>query len=354
MEINLHKVRSGIIGEYDKKDSPLFFSWQITGKCPYKCSYCYELDAPKRAYEPGLQTLLAVIPRLKQLFNGRIDEKNLMIRLFGGEPLAHKSFLPFLSALRDNFPAAELGCLSNAYRPLSFFRKLLAIDPGFRFSFSVHFEAVKEKDLLEKIAFIGSQKAPMHLQLQFLPAARARVRKLAEILRSDFPDVKYSIHFLRTPESDWRICYSEYTPEDYEWARAMTQSREEPEYFIDYLDDGGKLYRRTFTFDQAFEAEKSDFKGSKCILPLRKLELDEKGNLAHAHCMAGFRKNIFDENWNPASFNLTKPVVCVSDFCHCRGMRGFAKYYDPKFAPVYLGGERDLAHDKVRPMLYPE
>ena len=116
-----------------------------------------------------------------------------MIRLFGGEPLAHKSFLPFLSALRDNFPAAELGCLSNVYRPLSFFRKLLAIDPGFSFSFSVHFEAVKEKDLLEKIAFIGSQKAPMHLQLQFLPAARERARKLVEILRRDFPDVKYSI-----------------------------------------------------------------------------------------------------------------------------------------------------------------
>lgn len=347
----LTAVRSGVVGQYDSNDWPFVVSWSITGRCPYHCSYCYESNSPKRSVEPDLATLVAAMPRLKAALAVPLAEKRrINIRLFGGEPTAHRDFLPLLCELRKHFPSARFSCLTNGYRPLSFFREILSIDPHFIFNISVHFETLNEDSLIKKVALLTKKNANISLSLQFLPAARSRVRLLAERIRHDFPDVPLTIQFLRSRESSFKELYAEYTPEDYTLAETEQSYHR---YFIDYIDARKKIYRRIFTFHEAFHEELSNFKDAWCIWPMQRLTINENGFMMTGFCLANPRINIFSKDYTSINFNMSAPAVCVSDFCKCRGMRDAAKFFAPEFAPLYLGGRAEFAHDKVYWQPYP-
>lgn len=128
---NLQIIRSGVLGTFDTPPQFFTISWRITGKCPYKCSYCYERNWPSRSVEPELRALQTAMARLKPILASHMDKQmQLNFRLFGGEPLAHSQFLLLLADLRNHFPTAKFGCQSNGYRPISFFREILSIDPN--------------------------------------------------------------------------------------------------------------------------------------------------------------------------------------------------------------------------------
>lgn len=345
-------VRSGVIGQYDRNDWPFVISWSITGRCPYNCSYCYESNSPKRTIEPGFDTLVAAMPRLKVALAPISENRPLEIRLFGGEPMAHQSFLPLLGELRRHFPYARLSCLSNGYRPLSFFKKILSIDPYFKFGISVHFENINEDSLMKKLHFLTAREANISLSLQFLPTRRSQIRLLSERICRDFPKIPLSIQFLRSRESGFKELFAGYTTEDHVWAESVRQTIE-PTYFIDYIDTQKKIYRRIFTFHEAFHDELSNFKGAQCVWPMQRITINENGFMMTGFCLAKQRINIFKNNDTVIKLNTSAPAICVSDFCKCRGMRDAAKFFNPKFAPLYLGGEEMFAHDKVDWQPYP-
>lgn len=338
-------LRSVAIKDYDRPDLPFQLSWSLTGKCLYKCSYCYEGESEKRAYEPELSLLLLAMERLKPVLASVAPERKLKFRLFGGEPLAHKNFLPFLSALAGNFPAAVIACLSNAFRPISFFEKIVEIVPNFQFSFSVHFESLKEDVFLEKLRFLKSRNLAPHLSLQFVPAQRKRVREFADTLRSEFPDFSLAVQFLRSRESNFREHCREYTAEDYAWAKSLKKAGGASRYFVDYLDDTQKICRKTFYFEDAFCPEFSNFKGAFCTWNMLRLTLNEKGWLYTGFCLPRPRVNLYEKNFQQSDFNLFRPAVCPRDFCACSGMREAAKFYEPAFAPIYLGGTHPAETD---------
>lgn len=345
-------VRSGVIGQYDRNDWPFVVCWSITGRCPYKCSYCYESNSPKRSVEPELAVLVAAMPRLKSaLATPILENRSLEIRLFGGEPTAHQSFLPFLGELRRHFPYARLSCLTNGYRPLSFFKDVLSIDSYFKFGISVHFESMDEASLMKKLDFLTTNDANISLYLQFLPAERSQVRLFAEQIFRTFPQVPLNINFLRSRETGFKELLPEYTTEDHAWAESIRQTIE-PIYFIDYTDTQKKIYRRVFTFHEAFNDELSNFKGAQCIWPMQRLTINENGFMTTGFCLSKHRINIF-KNDKEIKIDTSSPATCVSDFCKCRGMRDAAKYFNSQFAPIYLGGATMLAHDKIDYQSYP-
>lgn len=351
---NLKIIRSGVLGQYDRNDWPFTVSWSITGRCPYRCSYCYERDSPKRSIEPDLMTLISAIPRIKKALDNPLKKnKQLRIRLFGGEPTSHKSFIPLLYELRSHFPNASFSCLSNAYRPLSFMEKVLDIDPNFIFNISIHFESVDEGSLLEKIAFLTEKKACGGLSLQFLPSYRIRIRNFAEILTKNFPNRPFSLQFLRSRESGFKELMSDYTFEDHEWAKSISKQNNIV-YFIDYIDNNKKIYRRTFTFQEAFHPQLSNFKGAHCIWSMQRLTINENGVMSTGFCLPNPRINIFVDDYNCDELNTEVPKICNSNFCKCQGMRDAAKFFDSEYAPIYLGGKKELSHDTIEFAPYPD
>lgn len=337
-------IRSGALDAYDNNDFPFTLSWVVTGKCPYHCSYCYESDRPRRQIEPDLSKLLIAMARLKPILKPIEKERQLRIILFGGEPLAHKSFLPFLQALRENFPTAIPSCLSNAFRPLDFFKSIVAIAPNFNFSFSVHFESLCEEVFLEKLRFLQECGSNCHLSIQFLPSMRERVKEFTEFINKQFPTFRVTIQFLRTRESGFKEHFKEYTEDDFEWAKSIEGKHKKTIYFIDYLDSHQKLQRKTFTFQEAFKPELSNFKGAHCVWNMRRLRLTESGWLDFGFCIRKPRVNLFDENYSPIDFNIHQPVICDKDFCYCHGMRDVPKFFDPDYAPLYLGGKTSVTN----------
>lgn len=348
---NLKIVRSGTLHAYDKEESTLVVRWDITGRCPYKCSYCYEGENPaKRKIEPSLEDMVKAMPKLSRIVPA---QKKLHFALFGGEPTAHRDFFPFITELHTNFPDAEISCLSNLFHNIDFLKKLYNIVPDFIYNVSVHFEYFSEK-IWEKISFLAAQKRKGTIFLQFLPSERKNVRELAQRIRDTYPEFLLEIQFLRSRESNFRHHFSEYTEDDYIWARQFMQQQELPVYFIDYIDENlpGKIFRRTFTFLDAFHTGLSNFQGAHCTFSMQRLTILLNGNLQTNFCLptyeGGVKENIYrDTSWPQATATLLRPAVCIKEHCACRGMRDAAKWFDPRFAPVYFGGDPALAHDAV-------
>lgn len=343
---NLKIVRAGKLHTYDTEPPKLTVRWDVTGRCPYHCSYCYERNHPKRKMEPTLENLVQGISSLKRLLP---ENKKIQFYLFGGEPTAHRDFLTFIKHLRESFPDAQLSCTSNLFRNLDFLKQLYAIDENFSYGVSVHFEFASEDALWEKISFLAKQKRKAAISLQFLPAARERVRALAKRIRETYPELSLNIQFLRSPESNFRKHYSDYTAEDYSWAQQLTPENA-PTYFIDYIDEAqpGKIFRRKFLFMEAFHPELSDFYGARCTYPMQRLAITLNGELITNFCLPAFKENLYqDTSWPRAVAAIREPAVCTSHNCPCKGMRAAAKWFDPRFAPVYCGGEPALAHDAV-------
>lgn len=344
---NLKMVRAGMLHSYDKEDPTLVVRWDVTGHCPYKCSYCYERESPKRKMEPSLEDLINAMPKLKQIVPAH---KKLQFYLFGGEPTAHRDFLPFVTKLRESFPDAEISCLSNLFHNLNFLQQLYSIDQNFLYNVSVHFEYFSEDVFWEKISFLAQQKKKGTIFLQFLPAAREQVRAFAQRIRDTYPDFQLRIQFLRSRESNFRKHLVEYTEEDYAWGQQFSQQQEVPVYFIDYIDEScpGKIFRRKFNFIDAFHSGLSNFKGAYCVFSMQRLTIMLDGNLQTNFCLPSSGENIYkDASWPRTAAALLEPAVCVKNHCACRGMRDAAKWFEPQFAPLYFGGDKALAHDVV-------
>lgn len=351
MNNKLKIVRSGAIDQYENPELPFSICWSITGRCPYQCSYCYEKDKQKRSIEPSIDDLLDAIPRIKNFI--RPIKKEIHFMLFGGEPTAHKHFLKFVSELKNNFPNAKLSFLSNAYRPVSFFKSLNNIDPDFIYNFSAHFENLKDDIFFEKIAFLSDAKANIAISLQFLARERERIKEFAEKIRINFPRVKLFVQFLRTKESGFKKLASDYTVDDHIWAMNIANYSSK-NYFIDYIDECEKIYRRQFTFDEAFLPELSNFKGAHCVWPMQRITINENGNVTTGFCLPKPSFNIFAKHHHEISLNIMQPAICTHDFCSCLGMRDAAKFYDAKFAPQYLGGHTNLSANNISYLPLPD
>ena len=94
---NLKMIRAGCLHTYDTEEQTLTISWDVTGRCPYNCSYCYERNnLQKRKMEPRIESLTQGISNLKQLLP---ETRKVRFYLFGGEPTAHRDFLPFIDSV---------------------------------------------------------------------------------------------------------------------------------------------------------------------------------------------------------------------------------------------------------------
>lgn len=335
-------VRSGVIDKYDVEESVIDVTWVITSSCPYKCSYCYERDTHGRKSDPKLSDFARAIPRLSEILSHLPHGKQFQIRLFGGEPTYHDKFLPLVHLLRSELPDAMLSCFTNLFKPVSFLENILQIVPDFKFDISVHFEYLKEEQLLKKLDFLSEAGVFVNLYIQFLPKENARVIKLAEIIRERFPEFSLFIQFLRSRESGFKKLMEEYSPRDHELVRQYC-SNSEPRYFIDYLNEKGQLFRKEFTFNEAFSAELSNFKSLYCAWPMRRLTISANGIARTGFCLPKNSISLYGETWPeeiPRFFS--QPAICSRDFCICRGMRDAPKWSDIEFAPAYMQGKQNI------------
>jgi MoaA/NifB/PqqE/SkfB family radical SAM enzyme len=71
--------------------APLFVLWEITGKCPLDCPYCYN-DSPRRVRELDTQALLRVADEL-------IGMRVFGVCVTGGEPTARRDLLDLVHLL---------------------------------------------------------------------------------------------------------------------------------------------------------------------------------------------------------------------------------------------------------------
>lgn len=347
----LRLIRSGLLGSYDNFDkTPFTVSWSITGRCPYKCSYCYEVDSPKRSIESKLADLLLAIPRLKKIISPIFSTgREIEIRLFGGEPTYHRDFFEIVRNLHESFPGVKLFSLSNGYRPISFFKKLFDIDASYKFNFSVHFESFKEAEFLNKVTFLHERNSIDRITIQFIPSYRQKVKEFTYKFRKIFPNIRSTIQLLRSKENNFKALDRNYTEEDLTWTKRMNEEGVggNHKYFIDLIDSSGKIYRKTFTFEEAHLPELSNFRSLNCVYPMRFFTIDEHGNAYRNFCLRKPSVNLYSIDYQEVDFDLGKPTKCISNFCVCRPMRNAPKYLSPEYAPLALGGKCDLSHDIV-------
>jgi len=117
----------------------LSFEWQITDKCNYKCSYCF-LEKSKHLGDSSDKTINAVFKLLPML------KKSWLVKLTGGEPLNHPSFLKICEKVIHY--GHRLCLTTNFSSPLDKFQKLIDIC-GDKLDFvtaSLHIDQIKSID----------------------------------------------------------------------------------------------------------------------------------------------------------------------------------------------------------------
>lgn len=113
VDFELSDVESCGIEGYDIAD----FSWELTNKCQYRCTYCYAWDYIRSDIGSNhLQSWRAVISKLKLNNCPKFN-----IELLGGEPTLHPDIVDIISALCDNDRCQRVELITNLVKPVEFF-----------------------------------------------------------------------------------------------------------------------------------------------------------------------------------------------------------------------------------------
>jgi len=90
----------------DDNYTDIIFSWYVTNRCQYKCSYCSSY-AINRESESNFKNYKLVLKRLSLIkFNFRID-------IIGGEPTLHPNLIEILESLHSNEYCNDIYLFSN-------------------------------------------------------------------------------------------------------------------------------------------------------------------------------------------------------------------------------------------------
>lgn len=322
---------------YDHSKNLFHIVMDITERCPYKCSYCYESNTAKR--EISFDNFCLAIDNIKQIKSIVLPSRFVF---FGGEPTCHPLFLDMVHHIKQSLPNTTLCATSNAYKGLSFLKDLYDIDMNFNLNYSVHFEHINDNEALEKIAYLTFANAKNVVNILYLPSMRKRVQNFFYAALPLFCNKKHLIiKFLRSKESHFINNLSDYTSADYvflnNYSIALTR------LFIDYKY-GVNYYRKMYNFGEAIQGFPNEFYNMFCTYPMSRLRIKIDGTAFSASCYNLNKSNIFRETFDI----IENPVRCIAKKCVCADQRRAAKFTDWKFAPQYLSGIKEFSY-KVFP-----
>lgn len=300
----------------------------ITERCPYACSYCYEgKGVHKREF--GYEDFCTAVTRLAGIPAFGLPFKFVF---FGGEPLCHSHFLDMVAFAKKVFPNATFCATSNVYQSIDFLEKLYTVDTGFILHFSVHFEYIRNDEALQKIAFLARANKKNIFNVIYLPEKRKRVRAFIAEARSLLAGEQSRLYvkFIRSKKSGFKKNLETYTEEDY---RFKTENTGENERLFIGMKENGRVVRKEYLFSDNSDTSLMSFTGMLCTYPMHRLRIKIDGRYFSCDCCRKSQSNILGN----ANVNvITAPVPCEARNCRCADQRRAAKFADWNYAPKYL------------------
>jgi len=277
--------------DYRKSILPhrVFFTWDITYKCNYKCSYCNygrEKDAftPANTVYPGIERLIEIWMKIYRRYG------SCEIHFAGGEPFAYPGFMDFVESISE-FHTWE--CSTNFYwDPEELIER---IKPGrARIGVSFHPEFANFDNFLEKA--VKLKKAGFEVWANYVayPPFMGPMR----VYKQKFADVGISMSILPFKGKYKGKNYpDEYTDDEREYLKSL----------------GTEVWVKK-TLDFTFGKKNSEKKGKLCRMGQMYARILSDGNV-YSCCSKTARKlgNLFD-----GSFSLLEdPIICEDENCPC-------------------------------------
>lgn len=115
-------------------NEPITFNWDITDRCQFDCSYCYNRDAnqQKTILTTSKNAYKMVLAVLKNV------DVNWRIEIQGGEPTLHPHLCEIVGELSDMQHCQSILIATNLNKPLSAYSTLIKKRPNVRIHMSYH------------------------------------------------------------------------------------------------------------------------------------------------------------------------------------------------------------------------
>jgi hypothetical protein len=154
----------------NKKDWFLV-SWDLSGKCNYRCSYCPSFLHDGQAGWPDWN----VVKRFVHTLNQQLPNKKICFRFSGGEPTYWKHFLDLADLIKSNGNYFSL--LSNGSRDVGYFSALSKMVDGLILSYHPEYSSADHFIEISRVV-----ECPVAVNLMLLPETFDSIVEVAQQL----------------------------------------------------------------------------------------------------------------------------------------------------------------------------
>ena len=329
-------------------DFPLVIGWDITMRCNYRCSYCFDKGGVQNKISS--RKPFSTLTQLKAAVNNiaSLNRPWYEINFSGGEPTLHPHLVDLIVMLHEKLEERlnKVLIITNGSRNMAFYKKIADIKNliNITMQISIHTEQVDMAHILELIETL-SKDINIRLALMFNPVKREEVHLIYDILfeyRKIFP-FSMNINLLR----DSGLLVSRYTKEDFEWQREATLKFNALENVLQSKIPAPKKLPRSMRifYDAEQNGERKiiesanravnltngllKFTGMYCIANSSLLYIQEDENCHGMVCPADlFIFNIYEEDAITTFRNeMIHGIKCPMPLCDCS-----ANDHIPKFS----------------------
>ena len=366
-------LRSG--GQECFHDLPLLVSWYLTGRCNYRCSYCfiYGEGRPSPTITP-----FSTLEQIKTAANNvaSLNRPLYMLQLIGGEPTIHPHIADIISTFHEKLGERldSVQIVTNGSRNADFYEKIseLAKVINFQLNISLHTDHVEMPHILGLMENL-SKHVNFRFHLMLNPAKRERVREIYDAMceyRKKF-FFTMNIDILREPPK-YDSIDSRHTPEDFEWQKSATKQFNDLAKSSDCKPPIKKVTPYTYTYsnpiihdiyqdgkvktvlagNRSVELAEglANFKDMYCIANSNVLRINADGRFHGMICQADpYIGNIFEENvFSTLQDKLIHAIKCPYKNCGCIGNHIIPKFASEEDSDNYIS----FAKNKQAALLY--
>lgn len=297
------------------KDKFLEITWQVSGNCNYRCSYCH----PRNHSQPRRQLGPEEFHFFEELFEIYQAEGFSMFKIFltGGEPTYWPQLIEFCEFAQSRLPRLRIGINTNLSAPFKWWQENAKHFDEIVASF--HIEFAKPDEFLSKMEILQDSVSHVHTKLMMVEdripevlAFAERIKERCHNYRLEYAPVLDTLHPDTAP-------WSYKNPEN----EALVKSREveihigrrvyphTPFEGLNAIYDDGT--EKPLDAGEVIAKRQNFFKGWQCQID-HSLFISEHGRITAGSC------GVIEELGNLYEGRFTKHtggVICPRLHCHC-------------------------------------
>jgi MoaA/NifB/PqqE/SkfB family radical SAM enzyme len=306
--------KNPIIKTYHKNyEDPMFFgcTWAVTNKCNFHCEYC---ETWKEQQYRGRFHLLNIIN-----FCNYLSEKyNLLLTLYGGEPLLHPDIFYIVENLKKSkYP---LHYFTNLSVEKDILKSLIEKNRFVKFLTSFHYNKTNINDFLEKIDLILENKIEIVVKVMWNSKYKNEIKDIYCEIKKKEKNHNFSCSL------DMIISETtSFSQEDMIFYYNEHNNDKLKENVVEYINEAGEITSNNLTFNhirilnkEASFLGQANFFGYSCEAGKRYLYIDENGDIYN--CINDKRNkkklcNISDKDLEYSKIIKQDKKICNSFNC---------------------------------------